>query len=179
MAIEISNEAPVQSWGGSWWSVAWAGQHVGSCVSWGVQPADCRWHCSDHMHRFVETRVEKHGWLLFTGTEKNFEIISASLKSNLKCALPVQAHFTHGHEHLLVDELRLSLSLHLLTLRYQLKGGGMKTRDERDELNVCGVKFKCVNLAEWCTSTHFDSKFQFSLSLLNFFSFSRPNFVRF
>lgn len=79
MAIEISNEAPVQSWGGSWWSVAWAGQHVGSCVSWGVQPADCRWHCSDHMHRFVETRVEKHGWLLFTGTEKNFEIISASL----------------------------------------------------------------------------------------------------
>ena len=46
--------------------------------------------------------------------------------SNLKCALSVQAHLTHGDQHLLIDELRLSLRLHLLTLHYQLEG----TRDE-------------------------------------------------
>lgn len=46
--------------------------------------------------------------------------------SNLECALSVQTHFRHGHQHLFIDELCLSLRLHLLTFNYQLgeiKGG--------------------------------------------------------
>lgn len=40
--------------------------------------------------------------------------------SDLDCALPVQRHLGHGDQHLLVNELRLSLAFNLLTLCYQL-----------------------------------------------------------
>lgn len=40
--------------------------------------------------------------------------------SNLKGALSVQAHCRHCNQHLVDDEVRLSLRLHLLTLGYEL-----------------------------------------------------------
>lgn len=60
--------------------------------------------------------------------DKSAENLNTSVRfryifvSHLKCALSVQAHLRHGYQHLLVDELCVSLRLHLLTLRYQLEG---------------------------------------------------------
>lgn len=68
----------------------------------------------------------------------------------LKCALSVHTHLRHGHQHLLVDELRVSFGLNLLTLCYQLvqrkgkekKGGEMDRRGLVLMAN-CGVSRKC------------------------------------
>lgn len=67
---------------------------------------------------------------------------SGAFVSDLNCALSVQAHLRHRYQHLLIDELRLSLSLYLLTLCYQL----VEVEEESGEKSI-GIASQLALLA--------------------------------
>lgn len=110
------------------------GPRAGSCVSSGGQRAGCRWRCSDRTHQYAETgengrkRGETRKPLANGISYAQQRLSTATILclvcvcwSHLECALAVQSHLRHGHQHLLVDELCLPLRLHLLTFHYQLR----------------------------------------------------------
>jgi len=85
------------------------------------------------MHPFVETGEEKEEqtYVSLAALDKRLQCGHVNLLSNLKCALSVQAHLGHGYQHLLIDELNLSLRFHLLTLCYQLEENTDTVRKQR------------------------------------------------